>query len=209
MAGSATGGQYSAVSSPKAGGASADSQRGRTVPSAPDDLLPDLFREAMANWASSVLLCATRDASQGRVIATTATSFAPVAASPPTVLVSLSPNAQVLPFVEPGRPLGLSVLEERQGRWASVFADSFPVGTPDWEGEHAPVLPGACIGLECTVGSVHEAAGAARLVVGRVVAVHERPGRPLLYHRRRYTRLSEDAPANFRRSIHPRPRPQR
>ena len=157
---------------------------------------PETFREAMSLWAASVAICASRDGDA--VIATTATSFTPVAASPPTVLVSLSPNAQVLPFVEPGGPVGISVLAEDQARWAAVFADSFPVASPEWGGRAAPVLHGSCIGLECTVRAIHVADGGARIAVCRVEGIHlaEEKGRegerPLLHRLRRYTRLAEE-----------------
>ncbi|MCE2454243.1 MAG: flavin reductase family protein [Gemmatimonadetes bacterium] len=150
---------------------------------------PELFRDAMANWAGSVTLIAARD--EGAVICTTATSFIPVAADPPSVLVALSPNAQVLPFAEEGSPLGVTVLSQEQAHWASVFADPFPVGSPEWSGSHAPVIAGASVGLECTARKSFKA-DASKLVVCRVEIIHAGSDEPLLYHRRRYAGLADD-----------------
>lgn len=147
----------------------------------------------MARWASTVTVVAVRDADDGRVHATTVSSFAPVSTEPPEVVVSLNPSAQALPFVREGGILGISLLAEDQQRWARVFADSFPVGTMPWKDEGVPTIPGAVVALECLVRSVHATDGRSRLIVARVTRVSSSGSdRPLLYWRRGYHRLRED-----------------
>lgn len=151
------------------------------------------FRDAMADWASTVTVVAVRDRDDGRVRATTVSSFAPISSDPPEVVVSLNPNAQALPFVREGGSLGISLLAEGQTRWARVFADPFPVGPMPWTGDGTPVIPGAIVALECTVRAVHATEGGSRLVVARVVGITgDGSDRPLLYWQRGYHRLGED-----------------
>jgi flavin reductase (DIM6/NTAB) family NADH-FMN oxidoreductase RutF len=153
---------------------------------------PERFREALARWASTVTVVAVRDADTGAVHATTVSSFAPVAADPPQVLVALGPGAQVLPFVDVGDAIGVSVLAESQSRWATVFADAFPVGSAPWQPDGAPVVPGAAAALACTVRQVHRTDGESRVVICRVedVTLGDEE-RPLLYWRRTYARLED------------------
>lgn len=157
---------------------------------------PDRFRDAMARWASTVTLVAARDADDGRVRATTATSFAPVSAEPPEVVVSLSPAAQVLPFVDVGGTVGISLLAADQRRWARLFADSYPVGPSPWPADGVPLLPDALAGLSCTVRAIHPTEGRSRLVVARIeeVVLGAMAAEPLVYGNRAYRSLApEDA----------------
>jgi flavin reductase (NADH) len=146
----------------------------------------------MARWASTVTVVAVREASGGRVHATTATSFAPVSSDPPELVVSLSASAQALPFVRVGGHLGVSLLAEDQRRWARVFADPFPVGPLPWAEAGVPVIDGSVAALLCSVRAVHPTDGGSRLVVARVETI--RLGdrvRPLLYWSRGYRTLPE------------------
>jgi flavin reductase (DIM6/NTAB) family NADH-FMN oxidoreductase RutF len=153
----------------------------------------ETFRDAMAGWASTVTVVAVRDMDDGRVHATTVSSFAPVSSEPPEVVVSLNPNAQALPFVREGGSLGISLLAEGQTRWARVFADPFPVGPMPWTDDGIPVVPGAAVALECAVRAVHATEGGSRLVVARVLGISTgETDRPLLYWQRGYHRFGED-----------------
>lgn len=156
----------------------------------------DLFRDAMARWAATVTVVAARDADDGRVRATTATSFAPVSAEPPEVVVSLSPGAQVLPFIEEGGVVGISLLAADQRRWARLFADSYPVGPSPWPAEGVPLLPGALAGLTCSVQAIHPTEGRSRLVVVRLEGVElGEATEPLLYGNRTYRTLAPEGPS--------------
>jgi flavin reductase (DIM6/NTAB) family NADH-FMN oxidoreductase RutF len=151
----------------------------------------DRFREAFSRWAASVTIVAVRD--DGAVHATTVTSFAPVSARPPMIIICLGPTAQALPFAEIGAKLGVSVLSEDQRQWASIFADSFPVRAPDWSGGEAPLIPDAVAALTCSVRAVHPTEGGSRLVLCQVddIELGDRD-RPLVYWRRGYRGLGAD-----------------
>lgn len=150
----------------------------------------DRFREVFREWAASVALVAVRD--DGRVHATTVTSFIPVAADPPTVLVSLGASAQVLPFLEVGTRFAVSLLARDQGRIAHVHADSFPVGPSPFPDEGEPIVEGALGWLVCEVDERVDVKAGSRLVLGRVLDGRVHPDRPpLLYRRRTYVGVEE------------------
>lgn len=148
------------------------------------------FRELLSHWASTVAIIAARYGE--RIYATTITSFTPVAADPPTVVVSLGPNAQVLPFLFEGSRFAVSLLDETQGRVAEVCADPFPVGPSPFPDEGDPVVHEALAWVACSVHSIVEVPGSSRLIVGAVEEGAVGGGRPLLWHRRTSTRLADD-----------------
>jgi flavin reductase (NADH) len=153
----------------------------------------EAFKDALARWASTVTVVAARDPDDGRVRATTVTSFAPVSVDPAEVAVSLNANAVVLPFVTVGRDLGITLLAEDQRRWARVFADPFPAGQSPWPEDGVPLIPGGVVGLACAVQAIHATDGGSRLVVARVrEVVAGTSSRPLLYWARAYRRLEEE-----------------
>lgn len=146
------------------------------------------FREALSHWAAGVAVAAVRDGEE--IQATTVSSLTSVSDSPPTVLISLTPSAKILPFVESGTLLGISILHEAQRRTASVFADGYPVGPSPFEDGPAPLVSGALVHLACTVTRIFPVAGS-RIVVARVAATATGAAdRPLLYYRRAFRTLS-------------------
>jgi flavin reductase (NADH) len=148
----------------------------------------EAFKEALSHWASTVTVVALRDGDS--VQAVTVSSFAPVSADPPAIVVSLGPTARILPFVREGGAFTVNLLAEDQRGVARNFADSFPVGPDPFPADGPPVLEGAVLTLLCSVHRMVEVAGGGQLVVGRVEGATEGSGdRPLLYHRRGYERL--------------------
>ena len=149
------------------------------------------YRTILSHWAATVSVLAVRG--DDRVYGTTATSFTPVSAEPPTVLVSLGPNAQVRPFLDVGAIFVVNMLDEEQSRLAAVYADSFPVGPSPFPAEGPPVMERALAHLVCTVTRTVDADGSALLVLARVVDGDVRDGsRPLLWFRRGTARVAQD-----------------
>ena len=142
----------------------------------------EAVRDAFARWASGVAIVAVRD--EGRVYATTVSSLATVSLEPPQLVLSLSPGAQVLPFLPVGAGFGVSVLAASQRRLATVFADSFPVGPSPFGAEEPPRVAGARVTLACRVSALHPATPA-RLVVTVVEAVHAGEEERALVHWKR------------------------
>ncbi len=150
----------------------------------------DTFREALAHWATTVALAAVRD--EGVVYGITVTSFTPVSADPPTVLISLGPSAAIVPFLEVGTRLGVSLLAEGQRGLAADFADTFQVGPSPFSDEDIPLVEDAMLGLHCTVRSIQVAPGRAIVVVAQVDEARSGGGLPLLYHQQGYRRLAPE-----------------
>lgn len=166
--------------------------QGREAPpgSPPSVVDTDTFRDALARWASTVTLVAVRDGE--KVYATTVTSFAPVTADPPDIVVALGPNAQVLPFLLEGSRFVVNLLAEDQAGLASRYADSYPVGPAPFPASGNPVAAGAVASMVCRTVQVHRSDADARLVVGRIESVVEGAGgSPLLWYDRGPRRLAD------------------
>lgn len=112
----------------------------------------DALREALAGWPAGVTVVAVR--AEGRVHALTVSAFMSVSLSPPTVLVSLGPNASAAPYLDPGTELVISLLAGDQKGIASRFADTFPVGPSPFPPEGLPVVADALASLVCEVEDV-------------------------------------------------------
>jgi flavin reductase (NADH) len=147
----------------------------------------DEFRDAMARWPSGVTIVACR--TDDRIVATTVSAFTSLSLHPPMVLVALSPNATVLPFLSPGTDFGVSVLAATQRRIASVFADPFPVGPSPFGQHRHPIIDDALVGFACTVTET-ATGGDHRLVFATVREVPViSDDLPLIRYRRAYHSL--------------------
>jgi flavin reductase (DIM6/NTAB) family NADH-FMN oxidoreductase RutF len=153
---------------------------------------PDAFRHALAQLASGVTAVTTRDAA-GRPFGLTVTAFSSVSLEPPLVLVCVDERSEThAAFRESGR-FGVSLLAEGQEDVSRRFAwggtSKFETTSLEEGATGVPLVAGALAQIECRVVAAH-AAGDHTIYVGEVVAAAVRPGRPLLYHRGRYRRLS-------------------
>lgn len=144
----------------------------------------EALKDALARWASGVSIVAVREG--GRVHALTVSAFIPVSLDPPSVLISLGPNAAALPFLEPDVTFAISLLTMEQQDVASRFADTFPVGASPFPDSGPPVVDGALASLVCRVDEMLQR-GDHTLVIGRVTAAETGPDAPALtYFRRDY-----------------------
>ncbi len=144
----------------------------------------EALKDALSHWASGVSIVAVREGS--RVHALTVSAFIPVSLDPPSVLVSLGPNAAALPFLELDGTFAISMLAADQRGLASRFADTFPVGPSPFPEDGAPIADGALAALVCEVDEMLQR-GDHTLVIGRVVAAESGPeAAALTYFRRDY-----------------------
>jgi len=156
-------------------------------PSVPD---PARFRALMARWATGVSVVTARDADGDAGL--TVNAFLSVSLAPPSVLVSLSADADTVPVVERSGHFGLSVLAADQQEVSERFARTLPraekfVGLALHRGPAgSPLLDGALAALECRVAR-RIAAFDHVLVVGEVGYLEFGPDRPpLLFFRSGY-----------------------
>jgi flavin reductase (DIM6/NTAB) family NADH-FMN oxidoreductase RutF len=156
---------------------------------------PQLFRQALSQFASGITVITTRDAA-GRAYGLTASAFTSVSLEPPLVLVSVDLKSDSHPGFREGGKFAVSILAEGQDEISRRFAwkggDRF-AGSPMLDGELGlPLVPGALAHLECEVVTATEA-GDHILYLGRVLFANVQPGRPLVYHRGGYRLFAEDA----------------
>lgn len=158
------------------------------TPSLPDAATRDEYREALSYWASGVTIAAVRDGDD--IQAMTVSSLTSVSDGPPTVLISLTGSARMLPYLEVGAALGISILSGNQRRVGAVFADTYPVGPSPFEpGGPAPLVAGALVQLSCRILDVLPIASS-HVVVARVTRADlGQADDPLLYFRREFRTL--------------------
>ncbi|HUI38606.1 MAG TPA: flavin reductase family protein [Thermoplasmata archaeon] len=156
---------------------------------------PAAFRRLMGRWPTGVALVTAREASRNYGL--TVNALLSVSLRPPTVLVSLSEDADTTPVVVRTGAFGVSYLGASQRTLSERFARAiapeekfrdvaFRTGSLG-----VPLLAEAIATLECRVTAVVPA-GDHRLVLGEVVAQTLGPdGTPLVFHRGGYAEASE------------------
>jgi flavin reductase (DIM6/NTAB) family NADH-FMN oxidoreductase RutF len=151
------------------------------------------FRHALARFPSGVTVVTVRDAA-GHDFGMTVSAFASVSLDPPLVLVCIGDDATIAGAVADAGHFAVSVLAENQEalaeRFAETDADRF-AGTKVSRGVAGPALiEGAVAHLECAVVARHRG-GDHTIVVGEVLAATAiEDGRPLIYQRGEYRRMT-------------------
>jgi flavin reductase (DIM6/NTAB) family NADH-FMN oxidoreductase RutF len=153
------------------------------------------FVDALAQFASGVVLLATYDDDDGDAVMT-ATAFSSVSLEPPLVLVGVALGGWMQESLQRSATWAVSVLAEPQVSLAARFSTPqrpspgmLLTGIAHHRGERsgAIVLDDAVAALECVTDRTVEA-GDHALLIGRVVeVVHVRTGmQPLVHHARAY-----------------------
>jgi flavin reductase (DIM6/NTAB) family NADH-FMN oxidoreductase RutF len=152
----------------------------------------DEFRRALGHFASGVTVVCTRD-KNGKLHGLTASAFTSVSLDPPLVLVCIDKNTgSYYAFAESGL-FWVNVLADDHELISRRFASN---GPGKFEGvEHrngrdgVPVIEGALANLECRIVHSYEG-GDHTIFVGQVEAAQVKDGRPLIYFRGGYARLT-------------------
>ena len=153
---------------------------------------PDAFREACSRFATGVAI-ATVLAQDGEPQGMTVSSFTSVSLQPPLVLVCIDFDSSVHPHFRSNTHFAVNVLHEDQTELSVRFSD-LPDGRfegIDWHSgtTGAPLLRGALAIFECRVRDTVEA-GDHAILIGDVIRVESREGKPLLYFNRNYRSLA-------------------
>ena len=147
----------------------------------PDHHNARAFRDALGNFATgiTVMTIATPDGPQGM----TANSFASLSLAPPLVLWSPGKFSRRHDMFAQAGHFSVHVLAEDQ----KPLADRFTRGGAQFDGleyglspEGVPVIPKVLARFDCVLETAHDA-GDHTLVVGRVLRVETREGRPLVF----------------------------
>ncbi|HEV2317669.1 MAG TPA: flavin reductase family protein [Thermoplasmata archaeon] len=148
------------------------------------------FRRLMGHWATGVSVVTASDGGEDHGL--TVNAFLSVTLEPPTVLVSLTHDADTTPIVDRTRTFAVNLLAFDQKSLSQKFAEVIPHaakfdGLEVTRGSTgAPLLTGTLGALEAEVDRHFDVADH-RLFLGRIVAVHAgRDVAPLLFFRSRY-----------------------
>lgn len=152
------------------------------------------FRHVLGHWSTGVAIIATVTRSGGPC-GLTANAIAAVSLVPPLVLACVERRADTHDALRRAGAFSINILatgsEDVARRFAGDHAEAkFEGITYHMEASGAPVLDEALAWVDCRVHAEYDG-GDHTIFVGEVLAAGARAGEPLLYHRRRYTRLAE------------------
>ncbi len=152
----------------------------------------DEFRRALGHFASGVTVVCTRD-KNGKLHGLTVSAFTSVSLDPPLVLVCIDKNRSSYQAFAESSLFSVNVLADDHELVSRRFASN---GLGKFEGvahrigkDGMPVLNGALANLECRVVHAYEG-GDHTIFVGQVETTHVKDGRPLIYFRGGYARLT-------------------
>jgi|SRR5690606_28135824 len=159
------------------------------------------FKNFFANWPAGVAVITCRG-TDGEPKGFTASSFVSLSLNPPLVMFALFRESASFPHFEAAEAFGVSALRADQQELSQRFATPQPdrfAGVAYTLGKTGvPLLDGAWGQLECRIRSRYDG-GDHGIFVGEIVSISLDPeaegdgsAEPLVYHRRRYRRLTDD-----------------
>lgn len=163
---------------------------------------PAYFRHVMGHFVTGVTVVTTFDGDRPAGI--TVNALSSVSLEPPLVMVALDRRRFITPLVRASGRYAVSILGDGQQALSDCFANA-PVSPgrdafcgAAWQPGRTglPILDGSIASLECTTVETFSA-GDHDLFIARVDALTTGPAipDPLLYFRRHYLRLDQEAAA--------------
>jgi flavin reductase (DIM6/NTAB) family NADH-FMN oxidoreductase RutF len=160
------------------------------------------LRSAMRAWTAGVTIVTA--AYNGSRHGMTVNSFASVSLDPPWVTISLQQATRTHELVLKAGAFGITILSAEQKDLSDRFAGHTPAQSPEWEPEDrfkglvieslvtgATFVKGGLAYLDCRLVQTISA-GKNTLFIGEVVAALAAvQDQPLIYHNRKYWRLSD------------------
>ena len=151
---------------------------------------PREFKDAMAGLAFTAAVATASHA--GERIGRTITSFMPLSAEPPLLMISIDASSRMVDLIAASRRFSIAALSRGQEEIADVFAgkgnlpDRFSVGHWDMWPSGSPRLAAALLSMDCElVGSIDAADHI--LFVGAIIEATSDPLREvLLWSERNY-----------------------
>ena len=148
----------------------------------------DAFRDACAQFATGVAI-ATVLAPDGSPHGLTVSSFTSVSLQPPLILICIDYACSIISYFKNDCNFAVNILNDAQ-RELSVRFSIKPEGRfegVEWYSglSGTPLIPDSLVQFECTVEQMI-GAGDHAVLIGRVLKVVSKSGRPLLYFNRTY-----------------------
>ena len=159
-----------------------------------------IFRNALAHWASGVTIVTTQGAGQhaGQQVGITASSLTSVSLNPPQILICVARKLHTHEVVLGSGVFAVNILHEGQLEWGMRFAGLLPELEDRFAGiavttavTGSPILPDVLGWLDCKVTHAYEG-GDHTIFVGEVLAAGYRDdmAAPLLYFYRHWRHLA-------------------
>ena len=149
------------------------------------------FRRACSKFATGVTIAAVM-APDGKPHGLTVNSFASVSLAPPLVSICIDHKAKDLEFFRQSASFGISILSQQQQQISNRFAarGENRFHNIAWHAgkSGAPLIDGALATFDCEVSQIVDA-GDHAIFIGRVRAITDEEGRPLLYFASGYQTL--------------------
>jgi 3-hydroxy-9,10-secoandrosta-1,3,5(10)-triene-9,17-dione monooxygenase reductase component len=159
----------------------------RMPDSAPSDIDPRAFRDALGSFVTGVTIVTTRGGSAD--IGLTANSFNSVSLDPPMVLWSLALTSSALPAFRTAPWWAVHILASEQEALSARFAqkgiDKFAGLAVSRGPGDIPLLDGCAARFICRAAYEHEG-GDHAIFVGEVLEFDQAGRAPLVYHQGRY-----------------------
>ncbi len=158
---------------------------------------PENLRAAMRAWSAGVTVVTA--VHEGVKHGMTVNSFTSISLDPALVTISLQKSARTHEFVSKSRAFGLTMLSIEQAKISDLFAgrmneieDRFADLQTETLVSGSPLIVGGLAWLDCRVVETFDA-GMNTLFIAEVLAARGsgNEGLPLIYHNRKYWRLSE------------------
>jgi flavin reductase (DIM6/NTAB) family NADH-FMN oxidoreductase RutF len=154
------------------------------------------MRAAMRAWSAGVTVVTA--VYEGVKHGMTVNSFTSISLDPPTVSISLNQSSRTHEFVMKSRAFGLTMLSSEQVKISDLFAgrvsdveDRFANLPTETLVTGAPLIVGGLAWFDCRVVESFDA-GMNTLFIAEVLAARGLgDGLPLMYHNRKYWKLSE------------------
>ena len=150
----------------------------------------DAMRAVMGSFATGVTIVTAVD--EGRPVGFTCQTFVSLSLDPPLIALAPARTSTSWPRIKEAGAFAVNVLADEQVDICRAFArsgvDKFD--SIDWVAGRtgSPLLPGSLAWVECEVELVHDA-GDHELVIGRVSALGQRDGEPLVFFRSGFSTL--------------------
>lgn len=149
------------------------------------------LRDAFGQFATGVTVV-TGTRVSGEPVGVTANSFTSVSLEPPMLLWCLQNDSTSFGAFALERPFVVNVLAAGQEAQAMHFAKRAAakfLSGPVAQASRAPRLAGALCRIDCTVAATH-VVGDHTVIIGRVDAIENEGGAPLVYHAGRFGAFS-------------------
>lgn len=157
---------------------------------------PEALRSAMRAWSAGVTVVTAAHGNQRHGM--TVNSFTSISLDPALITISLQQNSRTHDLISKSRAFGLTILSSEQAKISDLFAGRVPEVTDRFAGLQtetlvtgSPLLVGGLAWMDCRVAETYDA-GMNTLFIAEVVAARGNgSGDPLIYHNRKYWKLSQ------------------